>query len=268
MALAKACEGRDGWSDPAPPARIHGNTYYVGTCGISAILIDTSQGLVVIDAATDKAAPMILENIRALGFDPKNIRYLLASHEHLDHVGGLAGIQQASGAPVYALAAAQTSLTTGEMDRADPQHGSFPPVKGVTIKGILEDGAMLPIKGLDLTVHATPAHTPGGTSWTWRSCEGDDCRTIAYVDSLSAVSSDSYRFTDHPDYVAMMRKTIARIPSLPCDILLTPHPGASNVHARIAGNAPLVDAGGCKTYADAATARLDARLAKEKADAP
>ena len=267
-ALAKACEGRDGWSDPAPPARIHGNTYYVGTCGISAILIDTSQGLVLIDAATDKAAPSILENIRALGFDPKNIRYLLASHEHLDHVGGLAAIQQASGAPVYALAAAQASLTTGDMDRTDPQHGSFPPVKGATIKGIVEDGAMLPIKGLDLTVHATPAHTPGGTSWTWRSCEGNDCRTIAYVDSLSAVSSDSYRFTDHPDYVATMRKTIARVPSLPCDILLTPHPGASNVHARIAGNAPLVDTAACKTYADAATARLDARLAKEKADAP
>ena len=267
-ALAKACASRDGWSDPAPPARIHGKTYYVGTCGISAILIDTAQGLVLIDAATDKAAPLILDNIRALGFDPKNIRYLLASHEHLDHVGGLAAILQASGAPVYALAAAQAALTTGEMDRTDPQHGSFPPFKGVSVRGIMQDGETLPIVGLDLTIHATPAHTPGGTSWTWRSCEAGACHTIAYVDSLSAVSSDSYRFSDHPDYVAMMRKTIARVPSLPCDILITPHPGASNVHARLAGEAPLVDTTACKTYANAATARLDARLAKEKAGTP
>lgn len=264
-ALAAACEGREGWSDPAPPAKIHGNTYYVGTCGITALLIASADGLVLIDGATEEAAPAILANIRALGFDPANVRYLLASHEHLDHVGGLKALQDATGASVLARKEAVATLTSGEPEAIDPQRGAIPPFKGVKVARELEDGEALPIRDLHLTLHATPGHTPGSTSWIWRSCEGADCRTIAYVDSLSAVSGDAYRFSDHPDYVAMMRATFAKVPTLPCDLLITPHPSASALFERLAGEAPLIDANGCKTYAAAAAKRLDERLAKEAA---
>lgn len=264
-ALAAACEGRDGWSDAAPPAKIHGNTYYVGTCGITALLIAAPDGLVLIDGATEEAAPAILANIRTLGFDPANVRYLLASHEHLDHVGGLKALQDATGAAVVARKEAVATLTSGEPEAIDPQRGAIPPFKGVKVARELKEGEALPIRDLRLTLHATPGHTPGSTSWTWRSCEAGDCRTIAYVDSLSAVSGDAYRFSDHPDYVAMMRATFAKVPTLPCDLLITPHPSASNLFARLTGEAPLVDANGCKAYAAAATKRLDDRLAKEAA---
>lgn len=263
-ALATACEGRDGWSDPAPPAKVYGNTYYVGTCGITALLIATRDGLVLIDGATAEAAPGILANIRALGFDPKNIRYLLASHEHLDHVGGLKALQDATGATIVARHAAVATLTSGEPEAIDPQRGAIPPFAGVKVARELKDGERLPIGDIGLTIHATPGHTPGSTSWTWRSCEGD-CRTIAYVDSLSAVSADDYRFSDHPDYVAMLRATFAKVPTLPCDLLITPHPSASNLFARLAGDTPLADASACKTYAAGAAKRLDERLAKEAA---
>lgn len=266
-ALAAACAGRDGWSDTAPPAHIFGNSYYVGTCGISAVLIDAPGGLVLIDAATEEAAPAILANIRALGFDPKAIRILLASHEHMDHVGGLKAIQDATGAIILARRAAVAPLTSGEPDARDPQRGAIAPFRGVTVAGELADGAVLPIAGLRLTLHATAGHTPGSSSWTWRSCEDSDCKTIAYVDSLTAVSADSYRFSDHPDYVAMFRATYAKVKSLPCDILITPHPGASNLFARLAGSAPLAGANGCIAYAGDADTRLDARLEKEKAAA-
>ena len=262
-ALAAACEGRDGWSDAAPPAKIHGNTYYVGTCGITALLIAAPDGLVLIDGATEEAAPGILANIRALGFDPKNVRYLLASHEHLDHVGGLKALQDATGAAVLARKEAVATLTSGEPEAIDPQRGAIPPFRGVTVARTLKDGETLSVGGIDLTLHATPGHTPGSTSWTWKSCEAGDCRTIAYVDSLSAVSADDYRFTDHPDYVAMLRGTFAKVPGLPCDLLITPHPGASSLFERLAGEAPLVDAGACKAYAAGAAKRLDERLAKE-----
>ncbi|WP_432769384.1 MAG: subclass B3 metallo-beta-lactamase [Sphingopyxis sp.] len=269
QALAAACAGRDGWSDPAPPAKIHGNTYYVGTCGITALLIDAPGGLVLIDAATAEAAPHILSNIRALGFDPADIGVLLASHEHHDHVGGLAALQLATGAPVFASAAAAAQLRSGEPEARDPQRGAIEPFNGVVVAdAALRDGQTVRIAGLQLTLHATPGHTPGSTSWTWRSCEGDDCRTIAYVDSLSAVSADDYRFRDHPDYVAMMRATSAKVAALPCDILITPHPSASNLFARFAGTAPLAGPDQCRAYAADASARLDARLAKEAAAAP
>lgn len=264
-ALAAACEGRDGWSDPAPPAKIHGNTYYVGTCGITALLVTTPDGLVLIDGATEEAAPGILANIRALGFDPADVRYLLASHEHLDHVGGLKALQDATGASVLARKEAVATLTSGEPEAIDPQRGAIPPFRGVTVARTLKEGETLPVGGIGLTIRATPGHTPGSTSWTWKSCEAGDCRTIAYVDSLSAVSADDYRFTDHPDYVAMLRGTFAKVPGLPCDLLITPHPGASSLFERLAGEAPLIDSGACKTYAAGAAKRLDERLAKEAA---
>jgi metallo-beta-lactamase class B len=264
-ALAAACEGRDGWSDPAPPAKIHGNTYYVGTCGITALLVTTPDGLVLIDGATEEAAPGILANIRALGFAPADVRYLLASHEHLDHVGGLKALQDATGASVLARKEAVATLTSGEPEAIDPQRGAIPPFRGVTVARTLNEGETLPVGGIGLTIHATPGHTPGSTSWTWKSCEAGDCRTIAYVDSLSAVSADDYRFTDHPDYVAMLRGTFAKVPGLPCDLLITPHPGASSLFERLAGEAPLIDSGACKAYAAGAAKRLDERLAKEAA---
>ncbi|MGB3847226.1 MAG: subclass B3 metallo-beta-lactamase, partial [Sphingopyxis sp.] len=259
------CEGRDGWSDPAPPAKIHGNTYYVGTCGITALLVTTPDGLVLIDGATEEAAPGILANIRALGFDPADVRYLLASHEHLDHVGGLKALQDATGASVLARKEAVATLTSGEPEAIDPQRGAIPPFRGVTVARTLKEGETLPVGGIGLTIRATPGHTPGSTSWTWKSCEAGDCRTIAYVDSLSAVSADDYRFTDHPDYIAMLRGTFAKVPGLPCDLLITPHPGASSLFERLAGEAPLVDSGACKAYAAGAAKRLDERLAKEAA---
>lgn len=264
-ALAAACEGRDGWSDPAPPARIFGNSYYVGTCGISAVLIDAPGGLILIDGATAEAAPAILANIRALGFDPAKLRFILTSHEHLDHVGGVKAIHEATGAPIFARAEAVKALTSGDLDAADPQLGETPGFAGFPVARTVLDGEMLKVEAIRLTAHATPGHTPGGTSWTWRACEGADCRTIAYVDSLSAVSADGYRFTDHPDYVAVLRATLAKVPALPCDILVTPHPGASNLFARLAGDAPLTDTGACRAYAAGATKRLDDRLAREAA---
>lgn len=264
-ALAAACADRDGWSDPAPPAKLFGNTYYVGTCGITALLIDAPAGPILIDAATAEAAPAILANIRALGFDPKRIRAILTSHEHFDHVGGLAALHAATGAPVIALADAAPQLENGTPDPRDPQRGALDSFTGVPVAQRLRDGQPLAFADIRITAHATPGHTPGSTSWTWQSCEGSACRTIAYVDSLTAISADGYRFSDHPDYVAMLRATFAKVPTLPCDILVTPHPGASNLFARLAGEAPLAGADGCAAYAAAASKRLDDRLAKEAA---
>lgn len=267
-ALAIACADRNGWSDPAPPAKIFGNSYYVGTCGIAAILIDSPGGLVLIDGATEEAAPSILANIRSLGFDPGKIRFLLSSHEHLDHVGGLKALQDVTGALYFARSEAAAAMASGQPDVTDPQKDSLKPFAGVRVSRTLLDGEMLKISRIRLTAHATPGHTPGSTSWTWRSCEGRDCRTIAYIDSLTAVSADGYRFSDHPDYVATFRATFDKVAALPCDILITPHPGASNFFARLAADAPLADPAACRTYAEGARQRLDARLAKEAVAKP
>ena len=83
---------------PAPPVRIHANTYLVGTCGISSILIVGDQGDMLIDGGTEQDADLIAANIRALGYRMQDIRFILTSHEHYDHVGGIAKLQRMSGA--------------------------------------------------------------------------------------------------------------------------------------------------------------------------
>lgn len=264
-ALAAACAGRDGWADPSPPARIFGTVHHVGTCGITALLIVSPKGHVLLDGGPPDAAPLIAANIRRLGFEPRDVRYLLNSHEHLDHAGGLAALQRLTGAAVVARAPARPVLESGTIGAADPQAGAIPGFPGVVVGRVIAEGETLRLGPLRLTAHATPGHTDGGTSWTWRSCEAGACHTFAYVDSLTPVSADNYRFADHPLRVAPFRITFAKVAALECDILLTPHPSASNLFARLAGQAALVDRNACAAYAAGAAKRLDERLAREAA---
>jgi metallo-beta-lactamase class B len=115
---------------------------------------------------------------------------------------------------------------------------------------------------------ATPGHTPGAMSWRWISCDGGVCRTIVYADSLSAVSRDGYRFSDHAKYLAVFRASIAKIANSRCDIVLSPHPSATHMRERFAKGEKLLDPNGCKDYAASLTKRLDDRLAQEAAATP
>lgn len=101
------------WSQPQKPFRIYGNTYYVGTVGLSAVLIASPQGDILIDGTLPRNAPLIEANIRALGFRVRDIRVILNSHAHPDHAGAIAELARASGARVYASAASVRALTTG-----------------------------------------------------------------------------------------------------------------------------------------------------------
>jgi metallo-beta-lactamase class B len=147
---------------------------------------------------------------------------------------------------------------------ADPQHGIHPAFPGIKAELILNDGQTLRIGKQSIKVIATPGHTPGGTSYTWKSCEGKICHRIVYADSLNAVSADSYRFSDHPAYVATLRSSMKRIEAIKnCDLLISPHPGQSGFFDRLVGEVPLVDTERCRMYVSAARERLDNRLKKE-----
>ena len=267
------CQPDADWNQPAPPLHIYGNTWYVGTCGLSALLITSAHGHILIDGDTEKAPPLIEANIRKLGFRMVDVRYILNSHAHHDHAGGLAQLQLDSGAVVVARGADAAAIERGQGDRSDPQFlesKKFPPVRNV--RRVL-DGEIIMLDTLALTAHATPGHTPGSTSWTWTSCEGQRCLQMAYVDSVTPLSDDVYRYTDearHAGVVAAFREGLATIAALPCDILLTPHPDASALWTRLAvlTSAPLIDAQACRRYAARGSEKLDARIAREHASAP
>lgn len=262
-----ACRDDSGWDDPATPFRIHGNTWYVGTCGIAALLVTSPDGHVLVDAATPAAGPQILANIRGLGFAPEDVRAIVFSHEHFDHAGSLASLQAATGAPVYARPEAMDTLRRGASDESDPQFGELEAFAPVARLQPVPEGGVLEVGALRLQAVATPGHALGGTSWTWRSCDGDDCQQLVYADSLTAVSADGYRFSDHPNAIARLRESFARVAAMECGILVTPHPSASGLWARLgpAATRPLADAQACRAYAEAGAARLERRLAQEAA---
>ncbi|MBB3764487.1 subclass B3 metallo-beta-lactamase [Sphingomicrobium lutaoense] len=257
--FAAQCEDWDEWDKPAPPLRIHGNSYLVGTCGIASILITGDDGHILIDSGTEAGAEIVLRNIRRLGFDPADVKILLHSHEHFDHVGGMARLAQATGAQVIASPEGARALARGIPLADDPQSGMHPPFPIAPADRTVTDGEEIRVGHLSLKAVATPGHSPGALSWTWGSCDGAICHQLVYAESLSPVSSEDYRFSDHPDRLAAYRASLAKVAALRCDILLTPHPSASNMIERLAGAAPLVDENGCRDYSEAIATRLDAR---------
>lgn len=263
------------WSAPQKPFRIVGNTWYVGSHGLSAILITSPQGHVLIDAPMAENVPMIEANIRALGFRVEDVRLILNSHAHFDHAGGIAALAQDSGASVRASAAGARALRSGGDDADDPQHGEADPYAAVPRVETFADGETVKLGALALTAHVTPGHTPGSTTWTWRSCEAKRCLDLVYADSVTPLSNKSYRYDDtvHPERLTDFRRGLATIAALPCDVLITPHPDASGFLDRIArrdaGDADaLVDRNACRLYAAKGTSLLDARIAKEHAQTP
>ncbi len=260
-----ACDDLDPWDKPGPPVRIHANTYYVGTCGIAALLITGSDGHVVIDSGTERGAELVAANIRALGFRLEDVKMLLHSHEHIDHVGGIARLQQLTGAQLVASPDAAAVFRTGVAGAADPQVGMHPPFPSARVDRVIRDGETVRLGNLLLTAVATPGHTPGALSWHWGACDGGECRRIVYSDSLSPISREGYRFSDRPAYVGAFRAGLARVAALECDIVLTLHPSASRMIDRMAGRAPLVNPNGCRDYSAGIAKRLDERLATERA---
>jgi metallo-beta-lactamase class B len=259
---------------------VFGNTYFVGTAGLSAVLITSDDGAVLIDGGLSQSAPIIDANIRTLGFRTEDVRLILNSHAHFDHAGGIAALQRHSRAVVAAGAAGARALQRGEPTPDDPQFGfgreanRFPVVRKV--RGV-RDGEVLRVGDLAVTAHLTPGHTPGSTTWTWRSCEGLQCLNMVYADSVTALSAPGFRFTGEgkeASIVESFRRSLATIEQLPCDILLTPHPASSGLDQKLQRRAaqpetnPFIDGNACRAYAAEGRKALERRIAEEKGLTP
>jgi metallo-beta-lactamase class B len=260
------------WLTPQVPVRLLGNTYYVGTRGLSSILIASDDGHVLIDGGAIDAAPLIAANIEKLGFKLGDVRTIVVSHAHLDHVGGVAELQRMTGADVVASKSAADALRKGRGGQDDPQFArgdAFPAIEHVST---INDSETLQVGQVAITGHYTPGHTPGGMSWSWYSCEKLRCANFVYADSLTAESADGFRFIDSTRYrraVADFQWSFYIVRNLRCDILLTPHPDASRLWSRVAARDAgkqdaLFDTNACRAYSNDARRSFDQRLEREK----
>ena len=168
------CSSCDEWNQPREPFRVFGNTYYVGTDGLSAMLITSDQGHILLDGGLAQSAPLIAANIHKLGFKIEDVKFITNSHAHYDHAAGIAALQRASGATVVASASGAQALASGSATPDDPQAGfgrdanAFPAVKNVRV---VTDGEVVRVGPIAIEMHDTAGHTPGSTTWTWQSCE-------------------------------------------------------------------------------------------------
>jgi metallo-beta-lactamase class B len=175
-------------------------------------------------------------------------------------------LQRWSGAAVAASPWSAAVMAKTGVGRDDPQYGTIPPIAKVARVELLRDGQTFHVGKLAITAHLTPGHTPGGTSWTWQSCEAGRCLGIVYADSLTPVSAAGFKFTSSRDYPGAMRdfeKSFAFLRAAACDILLTTHPDASAFWDRVAERQPMVDPDACRQLAGRAEEQLRRRIAVE-----
>lgn len=255
-----AAERAAEWLAPRPPVRVFGSTYLVGFGGISVALIDTGAGLILVDGALPQAAPAILANVRKLGFQPRDIKYILSTEPHFDHAGGLAALARDTGAMVVASPQAAAGLRSGRLSPDDPQRDydhSFYPVSRVQV---ITDGKPLRLGNTVITARATPGHTMGSMSWTWNSCQARRCKSVVFASSINPVSAENYRYTARSSrpIVAGFRRSYAALNAMRCDILITAHADQDGVKNRFR-TAP----GSCRAYAQASQRSLNERIRKE-----
>ena len=269
------CDSCDEWNLPLAPFKVFGNTYYVGTAGLSALLITSDQGHILLDGGLTQSAPLVAANIVKLGFKVEDIKLILNSHAHYDHAAGIAALQRASGATVVSSASGAEGFALGNAVPDDPQAGfgkaanAFPAVKNVRV---VKDKDVVRVGPLAVQMHNTAGHTPGSTTWTWQSCVDGKCLNLVYADSISAIAAPGFRFTGDaktPSRVEQFRNSIATVGELPCDIMITTHPMATDLAGKLKKRAakpaadPFIDPQACRVLAANAMKALDARVAEE-----
>ena len=235
---------------PFKPFRIISNIYYVGTSDVTSYLIVTPNGHILLDTGYEESAPIIKANIAELGFKLSDIKIMLSSHAHFDHVGGHADMKRETGARVFASAGDTPVLESGGT-KTFFQIGSFKPVK---VDQVLNDGSRVTLGDTTLVAHVTPGHTAGNTAWTTTVTENGKQYRVVFVSSMSINPGvHMVNFAPWPDIADAYAKSFQALKALPCDIFLGPHAGFFNLQEKAArmdkaGTNPFVDTIGYKNY--------------------
>jgi metallo-beta-lactamase class B len=237
--------GPDDQGTQFPPHKIIGNLYYVGTTSLSAYLVVTPQGNILINTTYERNVPVIQKSIEQLGFKFSDTKIVLGSHAHGDHQEGDALVKQMTGAQVMAMAEDVPALENMK-----------PGGKAHPIDRVLHDGETVVLGGTTLVAHLTPGHTRGCTTWTLKVEEGGRSYDVVIIGSLGV--NPGFQLVNNKD-VPQIADEYARAfkasRTLPCDVPLGSHPGMYNMAEKYAkvgkgGANPFIDPAGYKAELD------------------
>ena len=258
------------WNKPTEPFKIIDNVYYVGTNGLASYLITSPQGHILVDTVMPEATSQIKANIEKLGFKVTDIKYLVNTHAHIDHTGGLAEMKQASGAQMIAGEADKPLLEGGYYPGAQEDSAlAFPPVK---VDRTVREGDKVTIGDVTLTARETPGHSPGCTSWEFSVKDGDATRSVLIFCSGTVALNHLVPNPTYPGIVTDYRRTFARAKDMKVDVLLAPHPEMYRMQdkrAMLSDGAPnpFVNPGEFNAYAATLEKAFEDALAKQTAAA-
>lgn len=217
------------WNERLAPFTIIDNMHYVGTYGLGVFLVTTPDGHVLIDGALAQSVPQILENIRALGFDPADVKYLLNTHGHYDHAAGLAGLKRASGAAMVSSVADKPYLEAGRVDHGPTRDAPFPPVR---VDRTVGDGDTITLGGTTLTAHLTPGHSPGCTSWSLMARDSSGAPRKVFLHCSASLGGQSLVPPAYPGMADNYRASFAKVRGMQADVFLANHDIFFDLHAK------------------------------------
>lgn len=266
----KSLSQRQEWNQPFPPLHIVGNVYYVGAAGVSSYLITTPQGLIVLDGGLPETAPQIVKNIRSLGFKVEDVKYLLNSHAHYDHSGGLAELKKASGAKLVISRPDAPWVEAGEHDLYAPKTTYKMPA--VHVDRIIDDGATVELGGAKLTAHITPGHTKGCTSWTMPVTENGQKHEVMFYCSTSVPGYPLIDNKEYPNIVSDYRASFAKLRKMNADVFLAPHGNFFDLDAkkaRMGGGKPnpFIDPKEFQAFVEQSSREFEKNLKEQQASA-
>lgn len=219
--VAKADDNAN-WVRPIKPYRVVGNIYYVGSEGLSAWLVTTSEGHVLLDGGPSAEGGKLIErNIQSLGFKLSDVKVLINTHAHYDHAGGLAQLKADTGAKLWASRADKPALEKGQ-HFGDNANG-LTPFPAVKVDKAFGDETKLKMGGSTLVAHLTPGHTIGCTSWTTQVVERGRALNVTFPCSLSVAGNVLVGNKTHKSIVADYRASFAALRAIPTDVMLSSH---------------------------------------------
>lgn len=248
------------WTRPTAPVPLIGPITYVGTEGLAAYLIRTDAGAILIDATMEQNVSAIERNIVASGVPLRQVKLILVSHAHFDHVSGLAAMKRATGASVVAgirdVPALESGIPPGEVSYGVIR---FPAVK---VERGVRDRETVRLGSTSLRAVATPGHTPGCTTWTLRIADRGRRRDVVFPCSVTVAGNRLVGNRRYPGIVADFRTSFARLAALRADVVLPGHPESADVLGR-AKSDTLVAPGLLRTIVVKARDDFDRELAKQ-----
>jgi metallo-beta-lactamase class B len=244
---------------PFPAHKIVGNVYFVGTADLGSYLITTSEGHILVNTDYETTVPQIRTGVGELGFKFSDIKIILGSHAHGDHMEGDAMVKELTGARVMAM-----EQDVPALKRITPGGKPHP------IDRVLHDGDEVKLGGATLTAHLTPGHTKGCTTWSMKASEAGKTYDVVIVCSVGW--NPGYILVDNKDYPQISNdyvRSFAILRKLPCDIFLAAHGGFYDLAGKYAklgagGPNPFLDHSGYLAYVDQKEKSFYAEVARQR----